>query len=63
LPQAEVMMLQEVSEDLSGEVPAEVPDPHGDAEMAHTQDMSWLDVDRMFLLEIIPHHASALAPA
>jgi uncharacterized protein (DUF305 family) len=60
---AEVTMLEEASRELSDEVPPEPADPHADAELDHMKNLSGADLDREFLLEMIPHHASALAPA
>lgn len=47
-----------------GEAVAPQPvDPHADAEMTEMKKMSGASLDQMFLLDMIPHHAAALAPA
>jgi uncharacterized protein (DUF305 family) len=38
-------------------------DPHMQAEMAHMTDASGAELDQMFLIDMIAHHAAALAPA
>jgi uncharacterized protein (DUF305 family) len=60
---AEVMRLEAVRDELTGSVPPMPSDPHADAEMEHMSELSGTDLDGMFLLDMIPHHASALPVA
>jgi uncharacterized protein (DUF305 family) len=39
------------------------PDPHADPEMVQMMNASGTELDRMFLTEMIPHHAAGLPPA
>jgi uncharacterized protein (DUF305 family) len=43
--------------------PAMPDDPHVEAEMAFMETLSGAELDEMFLLDMIPHHASGLPPA
>jgi uncharacterized protein (DUF305 family) len=56
----EVMRLEAIRNELTGSVPAMQDDPHADAEMEHMSELSGAELDTMFLLDMIPHHASAL---
>jgi uncharacterized protein (DUF305 family) len=38
-------------------------DPHTDADMKYMAGLSGADLDAMFLMDMIPHHAAGLAPA
>lgn len=60
---AEVEQLTEIRTMLEGEVPAMPADPHADAEMKAIQSSSGAELDQLFVLEMIPHHASALPAA
>jgi uncharacterized protein (DUF305 family) len=60
---AEVETLMMIRAKLDGEVAPPPQDPHAMAEMEAMQGMSGAELDAMFLLEMIPHHASALGPA
>jgi uncharacterized protein (DUF305 family) len=60
---AEVETLMTVRAELDGAVDPPPEDPHAVAEMEAMEGMSGAELDAMFLLEMIPHHASALGPA
>jgi uncharacterized protein (DUF305 family) len=60
---AEVETLTTIRAQLDGEVAPPPEDPHAVAEMEAMEGMSGAELDAMFLLEMIPHHASALGPA
>jgi uncharacterized protein (DUF305 family) len=60
---AEVQTLMTIREQLDGEVAPPPEDPHAVAEMEAMEGVSGAELDAMFLLEMIPHHASALGPA
>lgn len=47
----------------SAEPPAAPPDPIAEPEMAEMMETSGSDLDRMFLVEMIPHHAAGLPTA
>ncbi len=59
---AEVVTMRSVREMATGKAdPAPMPaDSHADQEMAEMKKMSGAELDRMFLLEMITHHAGAL---
>lgn len=44
-------------------LPAAPRDPHSEADMAIMLELAGEELDRMFLIEMIEHHASGLAPA
>jgi uncharacterized protein (DUF305 family) len=60
---AEVETLMTIRAQLDGVVDPPPEDPHAVAEMEAMEGMSGAELDAMFLLEMIPHHASALGPA
>jgi len=60
---AEIETMQRIKSQLSGSVPDMPGDPHADAEMHAAMHASGAELDRLFLLEMIPHHASALPAA
>jgi len=60
---AEVEQLMEIRTTLEGEVPIMPADPHAEAEMDAIKGASGEELDQLFVLEMIPHHASALPPA
>jgi len=60
---AEVKTLQRIKSELSGNVLDMPGDPHADAEMHAAMQASGAELDRLFLLEMLPHHASALPAA
>lgn len=60
---AEVDTLLTIRAQLDGVVDPPPEDPHAVAEMAAMEGMSGAELDAAFLLEMIPHHASALGPA
>jgi uncharacterized protein (DUF305 family) len=60
---AEVETMMTIRAQLDGEVAAPPEDPHAAAEMEAMEGISGAELDAMFLLEMIPHHASALGPA
>jgi uncharacterized protein (DUF305 family) len=60
---AEVEQLTEIRTTLEGEVPGMPADPHAEAEMDAMKNASGAELDRLFVLEMIPHHASALPVA
>lgn len=60
---AEIKTLETVKEQLSGTVPDMPDDPHSTADMTRIKAASGAELDRAFLLDMIPHHAAALAPA
>lgn len=60
---AEVQTLMTIRGQLDGEVAPPPEDPHAVAEMETMEGVSGAELDAMFLLEMIPHHASALGPA
>jgi uncharacterized protein (DUF305 family) len=60
---AEIETLMTIREQLDGEIAPPPEDPHAVAEMQAMENMSGAELDAMFLLEMIPHHASALGPA
>jgi uncharacterized protein (DUF305 family) len=62
---AEVETMRTVRMRLAGDAnsPSMPTDPHADPEMAAMEQMSGEELDMMFLMEMIPHHASALPTA
>lgn len=63
---AELEILTTARSELMGmqDAPPPAPaDPHADADMTHMMAMSGAELDRMFLLDMIQHHASGLPPA
>jgi uncharacterized protein (DUF305 family) len=61
----ELQTLRAVRTTLAGsaEPPPMPADPHADPEMMEMMNASGLELDRMFLTEMIPHHASGLPTA
>lgn len=61
----ELEVLEAVLAESSGSAapPAMPGDPHAEAEMAFMETLSGAELDEMFLLDMIPHHASGLPPA
>jgi uncharacterized protein (DUF305 family) len=61
----EIEVLRDADEELQNQPePPEMPaDPHQDADMEHMMTMTGTTLDRMFLLDMIPHHAAALPVA
>jgi uncharacterized protein (DUF305 family) len=59
---AEIELMRDKREELSGSPdPAPMPDdPHMTTEMSSMSGMEGTDLDRMFLREMVVHHASAL---
>lgn len=47
----------------SGEPTSAPPDPHMDADMAAMRAASGEEVDRLFIVDMIPHHGAGIAPA
>ena len=62
---AEVETLRAVEEELQDqpEPPPMPMDPHHEADMAHMMSLTGTELERMFLLDMIPHHAAGLPPA
>ncbi len=60
---AEIMTLQAVLDQLSGTVPLAPVDVHAETDMESMSAATGAELDQMFLLEMIPHHAAGLAPA
>lgn len=60
---AELAILAAAESALGVEVATAPADPHGDADLAMMQTISGAELDRMFLVEMIAHHAAGLAPA
>jgi uncharacterized protein (DUF305 family) len=60
---AELETLMTIREQLDGEIAPPPEDPHAVAEMEAMEGMTGAELDAMFLLEMIPHHASGLGPA
>jgi uncharacterized protein (DUF305 family) len=60
---AEIETLMTIRKQLDGEIAPPADDPHAMAEMEQMEGVSGAELDAMFLLEMIPHHASALGPA
>jgi uncharacterized protein (DUF305 family) len=60
---AEVEHLMEIRSLLESEGPVMPSDPHAEADIAAIHAASGPELDRLFVLEMIPHHASALPPA
>ena len=62
---AEIETLREVEEQLQDqpEPPAMPADPHHEADMEHMMTLTGAELERMFLLDMIPHHAAGLPPA
>jgi len=60
---AEVEQLTEIRSMMESEGPAMPSDPHADAEIAAIHSATGKELDRLFVLEMIPHHASALPAA
>ncbi len=61
----ELETMQGIRAELAGsEEPSPVPaDPHADPEMAEMMTTTGVELDRMFLTEMIPHHAAGLPTA
>lgn len=47
----------------SAESPPVPPDAHAEGDMARMMSVSGAELERLFLLEMIPHHAAGLPPA
>lgn len=60
---AELETLMTIREQLDGSVAPPPEDPHAVAEMEAMEGASGVELDQMFLLEMIPHHGSGLGPA
>lgn len=60
---AELRVLQAIVDELGTDEPPTPADPHHEAELTAMQSLSGADLDTMFLIEMIPHHAAGLAPA
>lgn len=62
---AEVQTLRAVEEELREQLepPALRMDPHHEAEMAHMMTLTGAELERMFLLDMIQHHAAGLPVA
>jgi uncharacterized protein (DUF305 family) len=60
---AEVMALEAIRDQLGGNAAPPPADPHAEAEMESMASASGAMLDRMFLLEMIPHHAAGLPSA
>lgn len=62
---AEIETLRGVEEELEDQPkpPAMPADLHHEAEMQHMMTLTGADLERMFLLDMIPHHAAGLPPA
>lgn len=60
---AEIAILEAAETALGVVVPPAPADPHGEADMAMMRTMSGAELDQMFLIDMIAHHAAALAPA
>lgn len=63
---SEIATLEAVEDELSATedpLPPAPMDPHGEAEMDMMADLSGAELDRMFLVDMIQHHASGIAPA
>jgi uncharacterized protein (DUF305 family) len=61
----EIAQMKTARKELTGSdaVPPPPPDSHMDAEMAMMMQMSGAELDRMFLEDMIPHHAGAISVA
>jgi uncharacterized protein (DUF305 family) len=62
---AEVATLRAVEEELQDqpEPPPMPMDPHHEADMAHMMTLTGAELEQMFLLDMIQHHAAGLPPA
>lgn len=59
----EIAQMQDVQEQLGGDVPDSPEDPHLMADMERLKSASGAELDLLFLQDMIPHHAAGLAPA
>jgi uncharacterized protein (DUF305 family) len=59
----EVATLEGIRAELDGESDPMPADPHSEADMDHMSGMTGVELDTMFLLDMIPHHATALPSA
>ncbi len=60
---AELAILEAAKTALGTVVAPAAADPHTEADMAMMQTMSGAELDQMFLVDMIAHHAAGLAPA
>lgn len=60
----EIALMRTARQQLSGsaDTPADT-DPHMQADMEHMKSLSGAELDRMFLADMIPHHAGAIEVA
>jgi uncharacterized protein (DUF305 family) len=59
----EIATMQNIQAKLDGDVPETADDPHMMADMKRIKAASGTELDQLFLLDMIPHHAAGLAPA
>lgn len=58
----EIAMMQAARQDLTGRNAGDpVEDPHSDQDMAEMAELSGMELDRAFLVHMIPHHADAVS--
>jgi uncharacterized protein (DUF305 family) len=59
----ELALLEVAKDTLGSAMPAAPSDPHAEADMAKMRSLTGVELDVMFLIDMIAHHAAGLAPA